>query len=71
MMPAIEILSEAIGTERLTFGFNQFDGNSDIQLSIDLTVEDTDQNWVQVKNRKAIGQYATCIGALSDVLQGK
>ena len=64
--PTADMLIDAMKEKVLTVSFNMPGGETDIQVAIDLTVEDTNERGERKRSDKAIGTFSNCIVALSD-----
>ncbi|MGV6875939.1 hypothetical protein ACUSIJ_25045 [Pseudochelatococcus sp. B33] len=66
LSPTIEMLMDGFLEKRLTIAFNQFDKGTDVNLTIELDVENTDNNGIRLRSGKAVTSFIECATLLSN-----
>lgn len=67
--PTMQMILESMETKKFTVAFNQNNGSSDLQMPIDVTVVQTDDNGRRMNSDKAIADFAVCTQRLTEKLQ--
>lgn len=67
--PTMEMILEIMESKAITIAFNQNSGGSDLQLPIDFTVAQTDNDGNRKNSDKAISDFAICTQRLIERLQ--
>jgi hypothetical protein len=67
--PTMGMILEGMESKKITLAFNQKDGRSDLQLPIDLTVEQTDDEGKRTRSEQATIDFATCTQRLIESLR--
>src|SRR5258705_10307093 len=60
------MLSQSVSEGAVTIAFARRKGGTDMQVPIDLSVEDTDDNGKKVHSNKAANNFNQCVSALLD-----
>jgi hypothetical protein len=67
--PTMGMISEAMETKIMTIAFNQNDGSSDLQLPINLSTEQTDDDGKRTFSEKPTSDFAVCTERLLETIQ--
>lgn len=67
--PTMGMISEAMETKTLTIAFNQKDGSSDLQLPINLSTEQTDDEGKRTYSERPTSDFVVCTQRLLETLQ--
>ena len=60
LSPSTEIIMSALEYKKITVAFNQKGGASDLQLSLELDVAQTDNNGGKIRSNEAVKSFAQC-----------
>ena len=66
LQPSLDIIIGALEKRELIIGFNQFGGQTDIEIPIALDVVSVDDEGNRERSPDAIGKFLDCIRVLSE-----
>ncbi|MGJ7038150.1 hypothetical protein J2Y63_001386 [Shinella sp. BE166] len=66
LSPTLDVLVESLDTKTLKVAFNQLDGESDIVLTLNTDVAETDATGRRTKSNEAMESLSACLLALSE-----